>query len=50
MVDARIRGYIVNALQASPDLPFDKEKLRELVPLSDWNWKHHRKWVEEVCA
>ncbi|PFH48933.1 hypothetical protein AMATHDRAFT_64292 [Amanita thiersii Skay4041] len=38
-------GYIIGALQADPKLPFEMDKLRELVQLDIASWERHRDWI-----
>ncbi|KAG6817015.1 hypothetical protein H0H87_000637 [Tephrocybe sp. NHM501043] len=38
-------SYVVSALQADPELPFDVEKLRQLVQMDAPSWERHRLWV-----
>ncbi|KAF8625068.1 hypothetical protein AX15_005550 [Amanita polypyramis BW_CC] len=38
-------SYVIGALQADSELPFDMEKLRELVQMDTGSWERHRDWI-----
>lgn len=39
------RSYIVSALQADPNLPFEMLKLWDLVQTDGPSWVRHREWI-----
>ncbi|KAG6907110.1 hypothetical protein DXG01_010486 [Tephrocybe rancida] len=42
---ATVISYVVSALQADPKLPFDVERLRQLVQMEATSWERHRVWI-----
>ncbi|KAF9224733.1 ribonuclease H-like protein [Gyrodon lividus] len=43
--DSTVISYVVGALQADARLPFDMEKLKELVRAEASSWQRHRQWI-----
>ncbi|KAG6809723.1 hypothetical protein H0H92_014982, partial [Tricholoma furcatifolium] len=37
--------YVIYALQADPNLPFNIEELRMLVQMEATSWERHRAWL-----
>ncbi|KAK2460873.1 hypothetical protein APHAL10511_007343 [Amanita phalloides] len=38
-------SYVIGALQSDTKLPFDMEKLRQLVQMDAGSWERHREWI-----
>ncbi|KAF9012016.1 ribonuclease H-like domain-containing protein [Cyathus striatus] len=42
-------SYIISALQADPVLPYETEKVRELLLMDLGSWMRHREWFVKAC-
>ncbi|KAF9242290.1 ribonuclease H-like protein, partial [Melanogaster broomeanus] len=43
--ESTVISYVVGALQADARLPFDMERLKELVRMEASSWQRHRQWI-----
>ena len=41
-------GHVVQAIQTEPHLPFDMDRLEELIKLNDGSWSYHKAWFHEL--
>jgi hypothetical protein len=43
-------SYVIGALQSDQRLPFDIQRLKELVQMEASSWQRHRGWITYVEA
>ncbi|EGO26669.1 hypothetical protein SERLADRAFT_436475 [Serpula lacrymans var. lacrymans S7.9] len=45
--ESTVISYVIGALQADTSLPFNMDKLKELVRMESSSWQRHRQWILE---
>ncbi|KAH7925341.1 ribonuclease H-like protein [Leucogyrophana mollusca] len=46
--ESTVISYVIGALQADPSLPFNMDKLKDLVRMEASSWQRHRQWIQEA--
>ncbi|KAK7683602.1 hypothetical protein QCA50_013440 [Cerrena zonata] len=48
LAESTVISYVVRAIQANPSLPFDMDRLTDLIHSHDRSWQRYQWWLEEM--